>query len=430
MTSEIVAAVAEPDQRARIVTAVAGGFAANARARIDAAAIQSASASDPLALAWSAHAHGSTLDPATVASAVGGGIDPLPVLVALAHGVPADTRQSICTTLIDSLVADGNAVRALNLKKLLGDDCLPATGLVLAADFAAGNLPHLARPLLVDVLARSADAAEIAEAATILESMGDVTTLEAHSHALGADSAARLDRAGIRHVLLDRTATPDGATPAYAPAAAMHVLLTGGRIATSDFAPTTTDLELFRDVGNHLASQPDGAAHLRTFLATSTPLEARLAAATGYTGALGFDVAASTDLATALAALAAEAASRPDASLLLASLGKLAPAAFGDTTGRDTLLERAARQHAWSGDRVGAQTAAAKVGDPANAARLALDLAAIEAIVGDFEAGVAAIREHADTAERVTAFRFVARQRAGRLDIHDWIDGGTPLDLT
>jgi len=424
VASEIAAAVATPDQRASFVATIAGGFAAKARARIDAAA----AASDPLALAWSTHAPGSALDPATVASAVGGGIDPLPVLIALADGVTSEARQSVCTSLVGSLVASGDAIRALNLQKLLGDDCLPSTGLVLAADFTARDLPHLARPLLDDIFARSADRAEIAEAAALLEALGDIAALEAHATALGADSTAHLGRAAIRNILLDRHAEPGDTATAYAPAAAMQALLSGEPV-TIDFTTTAADLALFHDVGLALVTQPRGGASLATFAASSAPLDARLAAATGYTGALGFNAAADADLAAALTALATEAADNPDTSLILASLGQLDPASLGDSNNRDILLERAARHRAWSGDTTSAQASAADIADPTVATRVALDLASIESIVGNFEAGVAAIREHADTAERVAAFRFVARQRAGRLDIHDWIEGGMPLDL-
>ena len=58
------------------------------------------------------------------------------------------------SSLVGSLVASHDAIRALNLKKLLGGDCLPSTGLVLAADFAVRDVPHLARPLLDEALER------------------------------------------------------------------------------------------------------------------------------------------------------------------------------------------------------------------------------------------------------------------------------------
>ena len=429
VASEIAAAVTTPQQRAGFVAAIADGFAAKARARIDAAARNSARPGDPLALAWSSHSPGSTLDAATVASAVGGGIDPLPVLIALADGVSPEARQSVCTSLVASHLQGGDAIRALNLRKLLAEDCLPATGLALAADFAARQLPRLARPLLDDVFARSTSQAEIAGAADLLETLGDVAGLKAHAGALGPDAAARVGRAAIRHLLADRKAAPDPAALAYPPTAAMQAVLAGAPAGT-DFSAAPADLALFRDLGATLAIRARGDEHLRAFIASATPLEARLAAAAGYTGALGFDAGADESLAAALATLAAEAAGTPDASLLLASLGRLDPASLGDGASRDLLFERAARQRAWSGDRAGAQASAKSIADPAIAARLGLDLASIEAIAGDFEAGVAAIRQHADTAERVVAFRFVARERAGRLDIHDWIEGGRPLDLT
>lgn len=428
VASEIAAAVATPDQRASFVAAIAGGFAAKARARIDAAAMSSAAASDPLALAWSAHSPGSALDPATVASAVGGGIDPLPVLIALADGVAPDARQSVCTSLVGSLVASHDAIRALNLKKFLADDCLPATGLVLAADFAARDLPHLARPLLDDVFARSTDETEIAKAATLLETLGDVDGLKAHAAALGPDAAPLLGRATIRNLLLDRHAERDSAAIAYPPAAAMQALL-AGEPDIADFTASAEDLLLFRDVGHALATQPQGSARLSTFATSSAPLAARLAAAAGYTGALSFNAGADTELVAILTDLVAEATDSLDTPLILASLGKPDPASLGESIGRDLLLERAARQRAWAGDTAGAQASATHIADPTIAARLTLDLASIEAVIGDFEAGVAAIRQHADTAERVSAFRFVARERAGRLDIHDWIEGGAPLDL-
>lgn len=429
VASEIAAAVAMPDQRAGFVTAIAGGFAAKARARIDAAAIRSASPSDPLALAWSAHAPGSTIDPATVASAVGGGIDPLPVLIALADGVSSETRQSVCTSLVGSLLQGGDAIRALNLKKLLGDDCVPATGLAIASNFAARDLPHLARPLLDDVLAKSTDTTEIAQAADLYEVLGAVDALQQHADVLGPDSAARLGRAAIRNLLADRKAEPDAAALAYPPTAAMQALLAGDN-ADVDFTATPADLALLRDLGATLAIRPHGDDRLRAFAVSSAPLEARLAVAAGYTGTLGFNGGADEGLTAALATLAAEATGTPEASLLRASLGQLDPASLGDGATRDHLFERAARQRAWSGDRAGAQASARSITDPAIAARLTLDLAAIEAAGGDFEAGIAAIREHANTAERIEAFRFVARERAGRLDIHDWIEGGQPLDLT
>ncbi len=429
VASEIAAAIATPDQRAGFVAAIAGGFAAKARTRIDAAAQDSARPGDPLALAWSAQAPGSTLDPATVASAVGGGIDPLPVLIALADGVTPETRQSVCTSLVGSLLQDGDAIRALNLKKLLAGDCLPATGLALAADFTARNLPHLARPLLDDVLAQSTDTAEIAQAADLLEALGDVAGLQQHADALGADSAARLGRAAIRRSLADHKTEPDAAALAYPPTAAMQALLAGNS-AETEFTTTPADLALFRDLGATLATRAHGDDRLRAFATSSAPLEARLATAAGYTGSLGFNAGADRELAAALASLPTEAEGTPDAALIRASLGQLDPASLGDSATRDHLFERAARQRAWSGDKAGAQASARSIADPAIAARLTLDLASIEAVAGDFEAGVAAIRQHPNTAERIVAFRFVARERAGRLDIHDWIEGGEPLDLT
>ncbi len=426
VASEIVAAVAAPADRANLVSGLARTFAAKARARLDAAAASPAATSDPLALAWSAHTSGSALDPVTVASSVGGGIDPLPVLVALADGVTPEARQSVCTTLVDSLVANGDAIRALNLRKALGT-CSPATALVLAADFAARDLPKLARPLVDDVFAHSTDTAELTQAGAILETIGDVAGLTAHADALGTDSAASLGRAAIRQSLLDRKAGIDPAASAYPPTAAMQSLLTGDTAA--DFAVTAADLDLFRDVGNALASRPNGDANLAAFLSSSASIEARLAAATGYTGAPAFNAAADTELTVALASLAASAADSPDTPLLLASIGQLDPASLGDSANRDLLFERAARQRAWAGDAVGAKGSIAHITDSTVANRLTLDLASIEAVIGDFETGVAAIRTHGDTLERLMAFRFVARQRAGRLDIHDWIEGGAPLDL-
>jgi len=429
VTSEIVAAIGSPEQRAQLVSTLAGGFAAKARARLDAAAANPATASDPLALAWSAQAPGSTLDAAAVAITVGGGIDPLPVLIALAEGVDTDTRQSVCTTLVDTLIASGDAIRGLNLARRLGGDCPPATGLALAADFAARDLPGLARPLLGDVFARSTEATEIAAAANILEALGDVAGLGAHADVLGTDRTATMGRAAIRQVLLDRKAPIDAAALAYPPTAAMQAVLSG-ETAGTDFTATDADLALFRDVGRTLANQPEGSVRLAAFAASTAPLDARLAIAAGYTGALAYNVEASPDLTAALTDLTAGPIDNPDASLILASVGQLDPAPLGDGTSRDRLIERAARQRAWSGDQEDSRAWLARIADPAVAARLSLDLAAIEAVVGDFDVGVARLREHAETPERVEAFRFVARERAERLDIHDWIEGGRPLDLT
>lgn len=428
VTSEIAAAVNSREQRAQLVSKIAGGFAAKARARLDAAAANPATASDPLALAWSARAPGSTLDAAAVAITVGGGIDPLPVLIALADGVDIDARQSVCTKLVDSLIASGDAIRGLNLARRLGGDCLPSTNLALATDFAARDLPGLVRPLLDDVFSRSTDLVELAGATNILEVLGDVAGLGTHADALGAERAGIMGRAAVRQVLLDRNAQVDPAALAYPPTAAMQAVLSGQE-AETNFTPTDADLATFRDVGRSLAAVPDGSANLAAFSASAAPLEARLAIAAGYTGALAFDAGASPDLVLALTNLPGGPIDNPDAALVLASLGQPDPASLGGAS-RDLLLERAARQRAWSGDQDGSRTLTAQVADPAIAARLALDLAAIEAVVGDFEAGVAKLREHAETSERVEAFRFVARQRAGRLDIHDWIEGGRPLDLT
>lgn len=428
VASELAAAVATPEGRTRFIRAIAGSFADKARNRIDAAAQTSKRPSDPIALAWSAHAPGSALDPATVASAVGGGIDPLPVLIALADGVPTETRQSVCTSLVGSLLQDGDAIRALNLRKLLGDDCPPSTALALAADFTVRNLPRLAQPLLDDVFAQSTDTAELTQAADLYETLGDVEGLQRHADAIG-DISARLGRAAIRHQLADRKAEPDSTALAYPPTAAMQTLLTGDSIEGT-FTATPADLTLFRDLGAALATRPHGDDRLLAFTTSAAPLEARLAAATGFTGSLRFNAGADENLSLALTTLAAEAKATPESALLLASLGRLDPSSLADGAARDQLFARAARQRAWSGDSAAALASEKSITDPAIATRLTLDLAVIQAVAGDFEAGVAAIRDYPDTPERVAAFRFAARERAGRLDIHDWIEGGRPLDLT
>jgi hypothetical protein len=440
VASELVAAVATPDERAALVSTLAGGFQARARARLDAAATAPQSVTDPLALAWSSHAPGSTLDPATVARTVGGGIDPLPVVVALANGVAPNLRQSVCTGLVDMLVQQGHAIRALNLRKALGaNDCLPATALTLAADFVASDIPNLAGPLLDEVLARSTDSAELRQAAHTLERLGDVQRLAANAATLapvlGGDLPAVQGRAAIRALLHDRSRSSielddimRAAIEAYAPAGAMYALLLGKGDAAAD-GVEPADLELFRDIGKTLAAMPSGERQLLPFVTGSAPAATRLAAAAGFTGDVRFDASADSGLTSALKSLAASAEPGDDRSGLLASLGDLDLTTLTDAVGRDALLLRAARQRAWSGDSAEATALAERVMGPTAATRLVLDVASIEAIVGPFETGVAAIRQHAETRERVEAFRFVARQRAGRLDIHGWIEGGMPLDL-
>lgn len=437
VASEIVAAVRTPEDRAKLVAALAGGFAARARARIDAAAAAPQAPKDLLALAWSAQAPGTTLDAGSIALAVGGGIDPLPVLIALADGVDPGARQSVCTSLVDALVKKGDAIRALNLRKTLGNpDCPPATALALAEDFAARGLPNLARPLIDDALAGTPSADDRARAMAALVSLGDLDGLSAHAAILG-DITAASGRAAIRHFLLDRNAldravddTHRAAIATYGPAATMFALLTGGS-AENTAVDSPDDLTLLRDVGAHLATLADGDRNLQAFITGDAALSARLAVASGFTGALSFDAAASAELTAALATLAGspDAAANSDRAGILASLGDADPATLDAPADRDVLLVRAVRQRAWAGDTAGALASAAHIADPAINSRLALDLAAIEAVIGNFESGVAAIRQHGDASERVAAFRFVARERAGRLDIHDWLEGGLPLDL-
>lgn len=435
VVSEIVAAVATPDERRTLVAALATGFAAGARARLDAAAEDPQQAADPLALAWSSQAPGTTLDRATVARTVGRGIDPLPVLVALADGAAPDVRQSVCTSLVESLVAQGYAIRALNLRKTLDRiDCAPGTALTLAASFASRDMPGLAGPLLDDVLATSSDAAERERAVAVLEALGDLPRLVTHAESLGSDRPAILARSAIRALLRDRRQAPLddnalAAIAAYPPATALHALLFDGPAPGAAYEPSPADLDLFRDAGQRLAALAGGKRRLQSFLAGNAPLAGRLAVAVGFTSGRGFDASADAALTAALLALAGSAQAGADRAALLASVGELDPGTLGDVAQRDSLLLRAARQRAWAGDTAGAAAAARHVVDPAIAAELPLDIAAIGTVVGDFEAGVAAVRQHADTPQRVAAFRFVARERAVRLDIHGWIDGGLPLDL-
>ncbi len=437
VTSEIAANVADPADRARFVRTLVQYMAPNVRARLAVAVADPNSITDPLASAWASHVAGITADPAAVAQRLGGAIDPLPVLIALADGVTPEVRQDVCRALVSQLVAEGRALRALNLRRTLGAvDCTLDTAALLAEHFAGTGYPKLAQSLAGEVLeAASTDAALLVRAVNVLEATGDVAQLMARASQLprGTDLKAVAGRAAIQAMLLDRAlaktalaADLAAAVAGYAPATMMYGLLAGTSDGADGTVPATaTDLKLFRQVGAALAVAPGGARRFEDFVDGAAPLDVRLALAVGFTGDLGFDAESAQRLGASLAGLAqADVAKGRDSLLLRASLG-IAEAEPAD----DELLVRSARQLAWRGNVAEATAAVAQLADVDAVEALRVDLASITAVVGDFGPGVATLRAIETTTKRVAAFRFVARERAERLDVHDWINGGTPLDL-
>lgn len=437
VTSEIAANVADPADRARFVRTLVQYMAPNVRARIAKAVADPGSTKDPLASAWASHVGGVNADSAAVAQRLGGAIDPLPVLIALAHGVTPEARQDVCRTLVKQQVENGSALRALNLRRTLGSaDCTPDTAALLAEHFARTGYPQLAQPLAGEVLeTAAADAALLVRAAGVLEATGDVAQLMARASQLprGTDLKAVAGRAAIQAMLLDRalaktalTGDMAAAVSGYAPATAMYGLLVGtSEGAELAGAVSVADLALARQVGVALAERAGGGQRFENFMDAAAPAELRLALAAGFTGHRNFNADASERLAQSLSTLAqSDAATDRDSVLVRASLGNLEAGSADDET-----LVRAARQLAWRGDVAGATAAVAQLANVTTAEDLRVDLAAIAAVVGDFDTGVASLRVIEATPERVAAFRFVARERARRLDVHGWIEGGAMLDL-
>jgi len=432
VTSEIAANVADPAQRARFVRTLVQYMAPGVRARLAEALNGAAGPGDALALAWASHIGGSPTDPQAVALQLGDGLDPLPVPIALADGVSPESRQAVCDALTTRLIGAGSGLRALNLQRLLGpDDCPPDAVLRLAEHFAGSGYPMLAQSLAGAVIARGGETpALLVRAVAVLEQSGDVAQLAARAGLLPGDidMTAVLGRAAIAALLRDRAfAAPPAplaaAISAHAPAGTMAALLAGTAPPDLSESVDAADLALFRRVGESLAGLAGGADRFAAFVSGDAPVAVRRAVAAGFTADLGFDATARPDLTARLVRLAG-AEGDADSRLVRASV---APMTVPDD---DAGRMRMARQLAWAGDASAAEALAATQQDAAAADILRIEIAAIAAVVGAFDSGVARLRAIEDTPRRVAAFRFVARERARRLDLHGWIDGGPPLDLS
>jgi len=437
IVSEIVEGMTTPSGRAALTDEVAARLARQFSDRLTAA-----KPSDALGFAWGYQAgrlNGESAELQQAIDAFADAIDPLPVAILLASGVAAEERQQICEALVVRMIDAGGTIRALNLRKtLLPSDCTPVTAGRLASALAKDRLDGIALPLVDTVLdAIEHDGyvpavGELKMLTSTLVALGAADRIAAHAASLqrlmpGADFAAVNGRAAVVAMLRDSTmrgarlARPfNDAIAGYAPAGQMAAIIAGTPPRPGQTPPTAgdDDVALFGEIGARLGQAADAEPRLVTFLKGDAPLTYRIALAEGITSVQSFRVAPDDELSAALATLDESAGNTPHLALS-ASLGKLDVATLPDDPAqRDRLLLRLARHASWAGDSAGADALAAQSTVP-EAVRL--DIAAIDGALGAFDRATTAIRSAPLASDRVREFRFLARARAGALDVNGWL---------
>lgn len=357
------------------------------------------------------------------AQAVSSTVDPAPTAMLLAALASRGERLAACDLLVGKYLAAGFALRAANMLRIVPvDDCAPRHLLDVGINLAARGLRGPAVPLLASYLERAGNAPPQGEdkerLAQLLVSLAQPDLLELNAAALeriyGADLTRIRGQVAVTSVLAassdERRTRTDAAGAMTNIDAASKILIDiiAGRMPGTA-VPDEFDGALTTAVGASLSEQILASGAPAAFLTGTAPLTMRHALAQGIASRLSFDAGRSVQLTDAMAGIARLASDE----VLLASLGKATPGqiSVADLDGK-TALGRLARQLAWQGrsDEARALLGAVVAGSPYVA-----DIAAIDAVVGDFDTGVASLRSIGDVVSRQAYLRFVAEERAARL---------------